>query len=222
MKRLIEFSTATLLFIALLLTGSCAKDNGTNNQYPDITANADTIYGTLKYKPATGTNLVVDWPFGTATFKIIVGVSDVLASAAVNADGTFMLVLPATVSGTYFSSLADVASTQGGSIKATPETIRILSALLYKVDYNDNGTPNTMTTNLYTLKSDFSIDKSYFYNFYDSEGTFTGTGTNGNVFDWTFTKGWGMVESFVISSSSEAFNSKSVDASPANAVWVNY
>ena len=221
MKKRFEFSIAILLFIALVLINSCAKDNGTNSQYPDVTASADTIYGTLKYKPPTGTNLVVDWPFGIATFKVIVGTNEVLTSATVNADGTFMLVLPATVSGSYLSSLAEIATTQGGTIKAAPETVRFLGELLYKVDYNENGAPNTMITNLFTLKSDFSIDKSYFYNFYDSDGTFTGTGTNGNVYDWLYTKGWGMVESYVISTSSDAFNSKSVDVAPSNAVWVN-
>jgi len=222
MKKLPEFNVSAILFVVMLSTGSCTKDDGTNNQYPDVTANADTIFGTVKFKPATGTNAIVNWPFGAATFKVIAGTNDILASATVNTDGTFMLILPATVSGSYFGSLSEIAVNQGGTIKATPETVRFLSTLLYKVDYNDNGTPNSMYANLYTLKTDFSIDKSYFYNFYDSDGTFTGTGTNGNVYNWTFVKGWGMVESYVISSASDAFNSKSVKAAPANAVWVNY
>ena len=161
------------------------------------------------------------WPFGTATIKAYAGFNDVIASAAINADGTFLLILPATLSGSYLSSLTEVANTQGGTITALPETVRFLSAIQYKVEYSDNGTPNSFTTNLFTLKADLSVEKSYFYNFYDTDGTFAGTGTDGNIYNWTFTRGWGKVESFVISNSSNAFNSKSVTSIPTTAIWLN-
>lgn len=214
-----KLAFAILLTTIVILQSGCLKDN---NEYPDVTASADTIYGTLKYK-ATDTvgATIVAWPFGTATFKAIAGLDDVLTSATVNADGTFMLILPGKVAGVFLSSLTDASDRQGGTIAVNPETIRFLSTIQYKVEYTDNGKASSITTNLYTLKPDFTIDKSYFFNFYDLDGSFIGTGATGNVFNWTFTKGWGMVESYVISSTSGAFNSRSVTTLPENAVWVN-
>lgn len=200
----------------------CAKDEGTNTAYPNVTAVADTIYGTLKYRQTdvAGT-MVVAWPYGAATFKALVGSGDVLTSAPVNADGTFMLILPASVSGKYMASLAAEALRQGGTIMATPNTVRFLDYIQYKVEYTDNGAPTSCITSLYTLKADFSVDKSYYYNFYDLDGTFIGNGAAGYNYNWTFVKGWGMVESYKPSATSEAFNSKSISSIPASAVWVN-
>lgn len=222
MKKITNLSLAGTLLITAIVYSGCLKDKGSNTNYPDVTAIADTIFGTLKYnQKINGVNNVVNWPFGTATFKVIAESSDVLASATVNADGTFMLVMPAKVSGNYLNSLADAAYMQDGSVEAVPNTVRFMNTILYKVEYTEDAVAKTITTNLYTLKPDFSIDKSYFYNFYDSEGTFTGTATSGNIFNWSFTKGWGKVESFIISSSSDAFNSKSIASFPASALWVN-
>jgi hypothetical protein len=52
------------------------------------------------------------------------------------------------------------------------------------------------------------------------DGTMIGTGAYGNVFNWNFTKGWGVVESYVINANN-AFNSTSLNAVPAGTVWVN-
>ena len=82
-----------------------------------------------------------------------------------------MVLRPATVSGSYLSSLADIALSQNGTVVATPNIVRYLGALLYKVDYTFDGTACTIITNLYKLKSDNSIEKSYFFNFYDSDST---------------------------------------------------
>lgn len=222
MKTLFRILSISIVLCLALSLNSCLKDNGSNSEYPDVTATADTIHGVMKYyKLISGKDSVVNWPFGAATFKVIAGVRDVIASAPVNSDGSFTLILPSVVKGQYMNSLAEIATLQGGTLEASPTTTRILSVIQYRVDYNDNGTSLSINTNLYTLKADYSINKSYFYNFYDSNGTFTGTSTNGNVFNWTFTKGWGMVESTKINSSSSAFNSKSIEEAPAGAVWVN-
>jgi len=219
MKIYLNLAFAILLTTIIISQSGCLKDN---NEYPDVTASADTIYGTLKYKETdTLGAIIVDWPFGTATFKAIAGLDDVLASATVNTDGTFMLILPGKVAGVFLSSLTDASDRQGGTIAVNPETIRFLSTIQYKVEYTDNGKASSINTNLYTLKPDFTVDKSYFFNFYDMDGSFVGTGSTGNVFNWTFTKGWGMVESYVIGSTSGAFNSRSVTTLPENAVWVN-
>jgi len=221
MKKLIVITTSIFMVLASLIIGGCVKEE--NNQYPDVVANSDTISGILKYKQSEGEGgKIVAWPHGAATLKVIAGSSEAIASAPVNADGTFTVVLPGTMSGSFLSSLADIAVSQGGTVEATPNTVRFLNAIQYKVEYTNNGIASSINTNLYKLKADNSIDKSYFFNFYDSDGTFTGTATYGNVFNWTFNKGWGFVESYVISATGNAFNSKSVDAIPANAVWVNY
>jgi len=220
MKTLITISLSALILIAALNFSGCVKEE--NNEYPDVTAVNDTVYGTLKYKqPESTGGKIVAWPYGTATFKVIAGSSEVISTAPVNADGTFMVILPATVSGSYMSSLADVALSQNGSVVATPNTVRFLSTLQYKVDYSFEGTDKTIITNLYKLKSDNTVEKSYFFNFYDMDGTLKGTGAYGNVFNWNFIKGWGVVESYVINTTNNAFSSTSLNAVPAGTVWVN-
>jgi hypothetical protein len=223
MKKLFNLSLILLLMTMVALQSGCVKD-GDNNEYPDVTASADTINGIVKYRQidTSGTN-VVDWKFGLATIKAIENGSGEIATAKVNADGSFMLILPATLLGTYFVSLADVAAQQGGTITATPETVRLAGSTQFEVEYTDNGTAKSMLISLCTLKADKSVDKSYFYNFYDSDGTFIGkgSGTAGNNFNWTFTKGWGLVENYTIGSTSNAMDSKSVNAALPNAIWVN-
>jgi len=217
MKKTLNLLLASLLLSIIILQSGCLEKN---EEYPDVTAVADTIFGTVKYRQTDTADLIA-WPFGTATFKAIVGLDDVLASATINSDGTFMLILPGTVQGVYLSSLADVSDRQGGTIVVSPETIRFLETIQYKVEYTDNGKANSFTTNLYTFKTDKTVDKSYFFNFYDLDGSFIGSGTTGNVFNWTFTKGWGLIENAVNVSNSNAINSKSISAIPSNAVWVN-
>ena len=199
---------------------ACVKEN--NEEYPDVIAENDTIRGTLKYKqPESTGGKIVAWPYGEAEFKVIAGSSTVLSTGKVNADGTFMVVLPGTVSGGFLSSMADAAASQGGTVTATPNTVRFLSTLQYKVYYTFDGTAKSINTNQYLLKSDQSIEKSYFYNFCDSKGTFTGNGSYGNIFNWSFDKGWSLVESVVINSATNAFNSRTITAAPSSAVWVN-
>jgi len=210
-----------ILLIAAFFIG-CNKNEG-NNEYPDVTAKADTVSGILKYKlPLTGKDSVISWPFNAASIEAFLGTDDVISAGTVNTDGSFILILPATVPGTYFSSLAGVADQQGGTLQATPETIRIMGSTQFRVNYSDNGTAKSMLVRLHKLKSDYSIDKTYYYNFYDSEGSFNGTGTSGNTFNWTFIKGWGLVESYIIAAGSSAFSSKSVNNALPDAVWVNY
>ena len=222
MKKILILPAVFLMLTLSLLQIACTKDSGTNNEYPNVTANADTVHGIIKFRQTdtTGTTLL-NWPFGPAMIRALVVETDELASATVNADGTFQLVLPASVPGKHLSSLAGEASSQGGSLKATPETIRFLDNIQYKVEYVNNGTPTSFIAGLHTLKTDMSIDKSYFFNFYDLDGIFQGTGTAGNTYNWTFTKGWGMVESYKISSTSSAMNSGSVSSIPSNALWMN-
>jgi hypothetical protein len=129
--------------------------------------------------------------------------------------------LPATVGGIYFSKLADIAYQQGGTIKATPAEIRFLGTIQFKVEYTDNDKAKSIFVNLSTLKTDLSVNRSYYYNFYDLDGTFTGTGTSGNKFNWTFIKGWGIVESFITNTTSNAIDSRSVTSAPVEAIWVN-
>jgi hypothetical protein len=216
------------LFLAFVLTSTVAMQSGCNkdhekNANPDVTVSADTIYGTLKYRQVVNyETTVVDWPFGTAVIKAIPEGKGVISSANVNADGTFCLILPATVSGSYFINLSDVITIQGGNVKANPKTVRLLGLNLVKVDYTDKGDAKSIHVNLCTLNDDLTIDKSYFYNLYDQDGTFKGIGlSSGNMFDWTFNKGWGLVETYQINSCCAALDSKSVKSTPASAIWIN-
>jgi hypothetical protein len=221
-KKILFLCTILVSAIAALLSG-CSKENG-NTEFPDVTASELPVSGNLRYHYTllpSGTDTVVDWSFGPATLKVSFGDTLVIASAIVSTTGSFQLVLPASIPGHYFSSMSGLASHQGGTVIATPETIRFMRTLQFKVDYTQGGTAKSMLVNLYKLKADFSVDKSYHYNFYDSDGTFAGTGATGNIYNWSFTKGWGMVESLVITPGFAAYNSISVNTVAAGAVWVN-
>lgn len=220
MKKLFSLSIVLLLILIVVLQTGCFKDE--NTAYADVTASADTIVGLLKYKQVVdNVTTVVAWPYGNATIKAVDPGNNVMASASVNTDGTFRLILPATLKGNYFISLAYVINEQGGTLKATPEDIKMLGTTQYKVEYSDNGVAKSFMVNLYKLNLNNTIYRSYYYNFYDQNGTFTGKGTAGNVFNWSFVKGWGIVESYVTNSSTGAFNSKSVANVPSGAIWVN-
>lgn len=220
MKKLLTFSVALILIsIAILQTGCLDQ---TTDQFPDVTATAYSISGVVKYKmtDVDGTKLV-NWQFGEGTVSAVVVGNTVMASTKLESDGTFVLELPASIPGTYFNSLSAIAAQQGGTIAATPEAVRLFGSTQFKVDYTSLGKPKSMYISLATLNTDFSVNRSYFFNFYDLDGTFIGKGTSGNVFNWTFTKGWGMVESYITNATTTTFNSRSITAAPANAVWAN-
>lgn len=210
-----------LSLIGITAISSCSKAED-NKEFPDVTVTQDTVVGMLKYKlPVQGKDSVISWPFGKATIEAMVD-NDSLSAGVVNQDGSFEIKLPGIIPGKYFSSLAGMADTQGGTLKATPETVRILRAIQFRVFYINNGTAEQLNVKLYKLKPDNSIDKTYDYYCYDSEGTYTGTGTTGNTYNWNFIKGWGLVESYKIAAGSPVYNSKSVSNALPEAVWVNF
>jgi hypothetical protein len=220
MKKLLSLSVISLLILVGITQTSCMKDSTTTN--PDVTAAADTIAGVLKYKQVVNSvTSIVEWPYGTATIKAYDVGNYTLASATVNADGTFKLVLPATVKGNYFMYLSDVVTAQGGTLAATPDDVKVLGTIQYKVEYTVDGKATTLSVNLYRLNANNTVYRNYYHNFYDQTGTFTGKGTAGSVFNWSFVKGWGVVESYVISSTTGTINSKSIAAVPSGAIWVN-
>jgi hypothetical protein len=211
-----------LLLAAFLLPFliSCSKE--TNNEYPDVTAAADTIRGTLKYRTTTGgVQQIANWPFGVSTFKVIVGAQELLASGNIDTLGSFTVVLPASISGVYLMSLQTLADQLKGNLTVTPQTLRFLGSIQYVVEYTDNGEKKNLPVNLYTLKADKTADRSYFYNFYDLDGSFKGNSMNLMRFNWTFAKGWGMVENYKFRADSDSVQSTSVASAPATAVWVN-
>jgi hypothetical protein len=221
MKKLLNLSVASILILFAVLQSGCFKDL-TNQDYPDVTATKYTITGAVQHRETDpdGTKLV-PWHSGTGTVSAIVNGSDVIATAAMEADGGFVLELPATIPGTYFSSLSAISTQQGGTLKATPEEVQLFGSTQFRVDYTENEKAKTIYISLARLNTDLTVYRSYFFNFYDLDGTFIGKGTDGNVFNWTFTKGWGIVESYITNNTTKIFNSKSVSAVPANAVWAN-
>lgn len=221
MKKLSILLSAFILIAILILQSGCLKEF-TNNQYPDVTASSDTIYGILKYKQTdmNGTQ-IGPWLFGEAVINAVSGGNEVIASATVEGDGTFMLILPATVSGMYFTKLSDIAFQQGGTVKAAPENVKFLGTTQFRVEYTDSEKAKTISVSLTTRNADLSVNRSYYYNFYDLDGTFTGTGSTGSVFNWTFKKGWGMAESYVSNATTKAISSRTINSAPASAVWSN-
>jgi hypothetical protein len=102
MKKLLSLPVIVLTLTILILQYSCMKDSD-EKQNPDVTASADTIFGVVKYKQVVdGVTSVVSWPYGIAAIKAVEVGNEIVASATVTADGTFMLILPATVKGNYF------------------------------------------------------------------------------------------------------------------------
>lgn len=221
MKKTVSLPIAFILISVVISQSGCLKSS-TADQYPAATATADTIKGIVQFKQTdiNGTSLV-SWKFGEANISAVSGGTNVFATSKVQADGSFELILPATIPGAYFSNFSDIVYTQGGTLKVTPETVRLFGSTQFKVDYTYNGKARSMIISLATLKTDFTVNRTYYFNFYDSNGTFSGKSTSGNVFNWTFTKGWGLVESYLTNISSGLFNSKSVSAAPENAVWTN-
>lgn len=221
MKNLTILSLTLMLLTFGVLQSGCLKEL-TNDPYPDVTASTYTFTGVVKHKETdiNGTKLV-DWHYGEAVIKAIVTENDVICTAKVDADGTFTLVLPATVPGTYFNSLSAIATQQGGTIVASPGEVKLFGSTQFKVDYTDLGKAKSIYIKLSTLNTDLTVNRSYFFNFYDLDGSFIGNGSEGNVFNWTFTKGWGLVESYITNSSKQIFNSKSITTVPSNAVWSN-
>ena len=218
MKKTTILYSALILITITILQGGSLKEF-TNNPYPDVTASADTIFGILKYKQTDidGTR-IGSWHFGEAVISAVSGGYEVIASATVEGDGSFMLILPATVSGMHFTSLGDIATQQGGTVKAIPETVKFLGTTQFKVDSTDGGKSKTMSVSLTTRNADLTVNRSYYYNFYDGDGTFAGTGSAGNAFNWTFKKGWGMAESYIINTTTKAISSKTVNDTPTNAM----
>jgi hypothetical protein len=217
MKLLSGLIAASFLSFMLLLQTGCSDEE--DNTLPDVTAAADTIYGTVKMKSITANGIVLtDWNYGPAMVR-----ADKLANAALTSDGTFIMVLPKTVAGSEFMTMSEFIATQGGTCKAAPESTNFVETVQFTVDYTDNGVAKTMAVSLYLYELQNNkpvVSKSYAYNFYDRDGTFTGNSSFGKAYDWTFTKGWGMVESY-FSNSTNAYASKTIAAAPANAIWTN-
>ncbi len=221
MKKTLILFVAFLSLSVVVLFNGCRKDNGTNTEYPEVTADPYTITDTLKYKQtdATGIN-IVDWPYGAATLNAIIGDSIVIASAAVNADGSFVLVLPASVHGKYLSSLTAEAIWEGGSVVADPETVRYMDSIRYVVDLVINGLPYKMVVGLCLLNSNLTVEETYSFNYFDLPGTFIGIGSSGTHFAWSFTKGWSIIGVGTFFNTSVYSSSWATDL-PANAIWVN-
>lgn len=221
MRKLLILPIALILLSIVLFQSGCL-DQYSNDQYPDVVANPYTINGVVKYKQTdiNGTSLV-DWKFGEATLNAVVNGNVVIATSKMDADGTFSLELPSTIPGTYFNSLSAIALQQGGTIKATPDEVRLFGSTQFKIEYSDLEKPKSIFVSLAKLNPNMTVNRSYFFNFYDLDGTFKGIGTSGNVFDWTFTKGWGLVESYITNATTTTFNSKSITAIPSGAVWAN-
>jgi len=220
MKKLLFLSLPFFLAAIVLMQTGCSNDDE-SNQNPDVTASSDTIYGTLKYKE-TGTSGIklVNWPFGPAMLRAVIG-GKTVATTALQSDGNFMVILPATVSGNYFTKMSDIAITYGGNIIVTPETVKYVNTTQFMVDYTENNTANSIVINQVILNSNLTIYRTYYYYFYDNEGSVVGKGTAGNTFNWIFIKGWGMVESDMSTGSTYIVSSKSVSAAAENAVWTN-
>ena len=220
MKKLYILSFPFILSAILLTQSGCNTDEE-NDPNPDVTAGTYTISGTLKYKQTntSGTKLV-DWPFGPGMLRAIIGGKNV-AVEALQSDGKFTVILPGTVSGNEFTSLSDFAVIYGGTVNVTPETAKYVSSTHFMVDYTENNVAKSLDVSQVIFNNNFTTYRNYFYYFYDNQGTLTGEGTSGSTFNWTFTKGWGMVESDMSSDMTYIVSSKSVNAASENAVWSN-
>ncbi len=213
------FGLCAVLFLTLTLSIQVGCKDVKDDTLPDVTASTFTINGTVKLKEtdATGTRLV-NWHYGPAMIR-----AGKLANAALTSDGNFTLILPATIKGSEFMTMNDFTAIQGGTCVAAPATTNFTGPVEFIVDYTDIGVAKTIPVGqyLYVLSNNKPVvSKSYTYNFYDRQGTYTGTSNFAKTFDWAFSKGWGTIESYY-SSAVSAYSSKSVTLVSAEAVWTN-
>jgi len=217
MKHLFNLSAVIFITTTLMILAGC-KDE-TVDTLPDVTASTYTINGTLKLKEADADGIrLVSWHYGPAMIR-----AGNLANAALTSDGNFTLILPSTIKGSDFTGMNDFIAIQGGTCIATPEAVNFAGPVEFMVDYTDNGVAKNLVVSqyLYVLSNNKPVvSRSYTYNFYDSDGTLKGTSVYAKIYDWTFSKGWGTIESYY-SSSASAYSSKSVAQVSADAVWTN-
>lgn len=221
MQKLFFLAISIMLSAIIILQAGCTKDSE-DDQNPDITASTDTISGVVKYKIVEGSIIkVFDWPFGPGMIRVVIG-GETVANTALLSDGSFTVVLPGTVKGTNFTNLNDVAIIYGGTVKPSPEAAKYVGTTQFIVDYTDNSVAKNMTVSQVVLNFNNSVYRNYYHYFYDGDGSVTGTGTAGNIFNWTFNKGWGMVETNMSTGTSPyIISSKTVAYATGNAVWTN-
>lgn len=221
MQKLSSLALSIMLSAIILLQAGCTKESE-DDQNPDVTASTDTISGVVKYKIVEGTIIkVFDWSFGPGMLRVVIG-GETVANTALLSDGSFTVILPGTVKGINFTNLNDIAIIYGGTVKPTPQTAKYVGTTQFIVDYTDNSVAKNMTISQVMLNFNNSVYRNYYLYFYDGDGSVTGTGTAGNLFNWTFTKGWGMVETNMSTGTSPyIISSKSVADAPVNAVWTN-
>lgn len=220
MNKLFILYLSVMLVVIILMQSGCTEDQE-YNQYPDVTASSDTIYGTLKYKQTDTSGIkLTDWHFGPGMLRVIMG-GETVATTALQSNGNFMVILPGTVPGNQFSNLTDIAITYGGTIKVTPESGKYTKSTQFIVDYTENSEVKSIVISHAILNYNLTTYRNYYYYFYDNDGSLVGKGTAGNTFNWIFTKGWGMVESEMSTGSTYIISSKSVNAAAGNAVWLN-
>lgn len=217
MKNL--FGLCAVLFLTLTLSFQVGCKDVKDEPLPDVTASALTINGTVKLKETDAEGIrLVKWHYGPAMIR-----AGKLANAALTSDGNFTLILPATIKSSDFMSMDGFSTIQGGTCVAAPSTTNFAGPFEFIVDYTDNGVAKNMPVGLYLYLLNNNkpvVSRSYTYNFYDSDGTFKGNSDFAKAYDWTFSKGWGTIESYY-SSAASAYSSKSITLVPSEAVWTN-
>lgn len=210
-----------LAFIGLFMV-SCERDSSKNEEYPDITTDNMVLKGTLKNRIKVNSDYVLEaWKYGIADIKMIVGNNDVLSKGSVKADGTFELTIPGTLTGKYFFGLTSLKLSEGGSVIANPETVRVFNSFYLKVRYLDGKDSATMYPQLHSFTSDFIPDRLYTLYCFDKEGSFNGTSKKGNTYDWSFGKGWQWIESGPQGASTTLYESRTIESIPSNTYWTN-
>jgi hypothetical protein len=188
-KHIQVLAIAMFLVFALTMQFGCKKVK--DDTLPDVTASTYTINGIVKVKEPDGNGIrLVSWPYGPAMIR-----AGKLANAALSSDGTFSLILPATIKGSEFTTMDDFTVLQGGTCQAVPANSNFAGPIEFTVDYSDNGEAKNMVVGqyLYVLNNNKPvISKSYTYNFYDTEGAFSGSSYYGTTFNWSCLKGWGI------------------------------
>ncbi len=217
MKKL--FGLSVILFFTLTLSIQPGCKDVKDDPLPDVTASTYTINGTVKFKETdAGVTRLVNWHYGPAMIR-----AGKLANAALTSEGNFTLILPGSIKGSEFATMDDFTATQGGTCMASPATTNFAGPVEFMVDYTDNGVAKSMAVGqyLYVLINNMPVvSRSFTYNFYDRTGTYTGTNNFAKTYNWSFPKGWGMVESYY-SAAASSYSSKSVTQAPAEAVWTN-
>lgn len=202
--------------IAVMLL-SCETDRSKNEQFDSITVNAQPLAGTLQSLTIQGTDTLVQaWAHGPARVNLLLA-GDIVATGTSDGNGSFNLNLPANIAGSYLSALATLSGMVGGEVDYAPKSVRLLQGFSLMIKYSTGTDSSIIFPTWHAFQN--GIEKKYNYLLFDEDGLFQGTTKTGIQYDWSFVRGWNLVENNFRHDT--LISSKTIATAPSKANWTN-